>query len=74
MKSLFVIIILFILIITGRAEKGTDEYEWTGFIPFEELPWVFNPSKGYIATANNHIVSESYPYVLETEYDHSGYY
>jgi hypothetical protein len=27
MKSLFVIIILFILIITGRAEKGTDEYE-----------------------------------------------
>lgn len=48
----------------------TDEYEWTGFIPFEELPWVFNPSKGYIATANNPIVSESYPYVLETEYDH----
>ncbi|MCX6038210.1 MAG: penicillin acylase family protein, partial [Chloroflexi bacterium] len=31
----------------------TDEYEWTGYIPFDKLPYVFNPSKGYIVTANN---------------------
>lgn len=31
----------------------TGEYEWTGFIPFEELPSSYNPVEGYIATANN---------------------
>ncbi|MBN2116393.1 MAG: penicillin acylase family protein [Anaerolineales bacterium] len=31
----------------------TDEYEWTGFVPFEELPYTLNPVEGYIVTANN---------------------
>ncbi|MCK7530748.1 MAG: penicillin acylase family protein [Marinilabiliales bacterium] len=31
----------------------TDEYEWTGFIPFEEQPYTLNPAEGYIVTANN---------------------
>jgi penicillin amidase len=38
------------------------EYEWTGYIPFEELPHLFNPPQGYIATANNRVVGENYPY------------
>ncbi|MGE5462266.1 MAG: penicillin acylase family protein, partial [Syntrophothermus sp.] len=29
----------------------TDEYEWTGFIPFEEHPYTVNPEEGYIVTA-----------------------
>lgn len=36
--------------------------EWKGFVPFEQLPHLFNPPEGYIATANNRIVDESYPY------------
>ena len=40
----------------------TDEYEWTGFIPFDELPRSFNPESGYIVTANNAVVDDSYPY------------
>jgi acyl-homoserine lactone acylase PvdQ len=24
----------------------TDEYEWTGYIPFEEMPSAFNPPEG----------------------------
>lgn len=40
------------------------EYEWSGYIPFEELPHMFNPQKGYIATANNKVVSDDYPYYL----------
>lgn len=36
--------------------------EWKGFVPFEELPHFFNPPEGYIATANNKIVDDSYPY------------
>ncbi len=40
----------------------TDEYEWLGFAPFEELPYVLNPAKGYIVSANNPVVSPNYPY------------
>ena len=40
-------------------EKGT---EWQGFVPFEKLPHLFNPPEGYIATANNKIVDDTYPY------------
>ena len=31
----------------------TGEYEWQGTIPFEELPHLYNPPRGYVATANN---------------------
>ena len=34
------------------AVGATGECEWTGYIPFEELPQEFNPSSGIIATAN----------------------
>src|SRR5580700_7834927 len=30
----------------------SDDYEWKGYIPFEELPRVLNPPEGIIATAN----------------------
>jgi penicillin amidase len=46
----------------------TDEYEWTGFIPFEKLPYLFNPEKGYIATANAAIVGPEYPFYLGSEF------
>ncbi len=48
----------------------TDEYEWTGTIPFEKLPTVFNPSKGYIVTANNAVVGADYPYLISTDWDY----
>jgi penicillin G amidase len=31
----------------------TGENEWTGFVPFNELPSSFNPPEGFVATANN---------------------
>ncbi|MBI3158337.1 MAG: penicillin acylase family protein [Chloroflexi bacterium] len=37
----------------------TGEYDWEGFIPFEELPWAYNPPEGYIVTANNAVVDEA---------------
>ncbi|MEN2766900.1 penicillin acylase family protein [Ornithinibacillus xuwenensis] len=37
-------------------------YEWKGFIPYDELPRVVDPEKGFIATANNKIAPDSYPY------------
>ena len=41
-----------------------DAGDWVGMIPFAEMPHVKNPAAGYIATANNRMVSESYPYYL----------
>ncbi|MFN6563587.1 MAG: penicillin acylase family protein [Nostoc sp. ChiSLP01] len=41
----------------------TDEYEWQGYIDFEELPKSFNPTEGFIASANN-LVSHEYPYLI----------
>jgi len=38
--------------------------DWKGYVPFEELPHLFNPTEGFIATANNKIVDGSYPYLI----------
>ncbi|RMF10243.1 MAG: penicillin acylase family protein [Candidatus Neomarinimicrobiota bacterium] len=35
----------------------TDEYEWDGIVPFDQLPHSFNPEKGYVSSANNRSVS-----------------
>ncbi|MHA7680497.1 penicillin acylase family protein [Cupriavidus sp. PET2-C1] len=43
-------------------------YDWTGFIPFEQLPRSFNPPEGVIATANQKIVEDDYPYFLTSEW------
>ena len=34
----------------------TGDHEWTGTVPFEEMPALFNPPTDYIATANNPVV------------------
>ena len=47
----------------------TDDYEWTGYIPFDELPRAFNPPQGYIATANNAVVGPDYPYLISLDWD-----
>ena len=43
-------------------------YEWTGYIPFEEMPHAFNPTDGSIATANHKIVDGSYPYFISKDW------
>jgi penicillin G amidase len=56
----------------GRwPEPGwTDQYDWTGYIPFSALPDEYNPASGYIVTANNAVVGPSYPYLLTTDWDY----
>jgi len=48
----------------------TDEFEWTGFIPFEELPYVINPPSGYIVTANNQVHPRDYPYLVTADWSY----
>ena len=45
----------------------SSDYGWEEFIPWDELPTVMNPEEGFIATANNEVISEEYPYHI-TDY------
>jgi len=40
---------------------GDGRYEWQGFIPFNDLPRVFQPQQGWFATANQMNLPEGYP-------------
>jgi len=55
----------------GRAPVPgwTGEYDWDGFVPFDKLPQAFNPPAGHIATANNKIVPDDYPYLITNDWD-----
>jgi penicillin G amidase len=48
----------------------TDEYEWTGFIPFDDLPFLLNPAEGYIVTANNRCQPWDYPHLITRDWDY----
>lgn len=51
---------------TGEGELpydgATADGDWTGYIPFEELPHLYNPPENFIVTANQRIVGTSYKY------------
>jgi len=47
----------------------SGEFDWQGHIPFPELPRLYNPPEGIIATANNCIADASYPYYLSALFD-----
>src|SRR5690554_3481244 len=42
----------------------TSLYDWQGFVPFEELPYEYNPDRGYVSSANNKTVPDDYPYYI----------
>ncbi|MGC1373363.1 MAG: penicillin acylase family protein [Candidatus Sulfotelmatobacter sp.] len=46
-----------------------DAHEWTGFIPFDKLPSIYNPTSGVIATANGRITPDKYPYSISTGWE-----
>ncbi len=51
-------------------QPGWDStFDWTGYIPFEDLPVSYNPASGYIVTANNAIVTDDYEYFLSRDWD-----
>lgn len=43
-------------------------YDWTGFIPFDELPRQYNPASQKVVTANHKIVGPDYPHFLTSEW------
>ena len=49
----------------------TGEYDWTGFVPFEELPHDINPPAGYLVNANNKMIGDDYPYLIAARWPDS---
>ncbi len=47
----------------------TGEYDWTGSVPFAELPQATDPAAGHFVSANNKIVPDAYPYFLSHDWD-----
>lgn len=45
-----------------------SEYEWTGYIPYNELPRSVNPESGYILSANYKVTDETYPYHISNQW------
>lgn len=43
-------------------DGDTRKNDWQGFIPFEHAPFVINPAKGFVSSANQAPVGRSYPY------------
>jgi penicillin amidase len=46
------------------SEGWTGTEQWTGLIPFDELPHAFNPPSHFIVSANNPPVPANFPYYL----------
>ena len=42
----------------------TSKHDWRGYVPFEEMPFLLNPEKGYISNGNNKTIDDSYPYYI----------
>jgi penicillin amidase len=53
---------------SSPAEGWTGEMDWTGWIPFEELPHVYDPPAHFIVTANHRPVPADYPHHIALEY------
>ncbi len=43
---------------------STGEYDWDGYIPFEDMPHIYNPEGGLIVTANAEPYGKDYPYPM----------
>jgi penicillin amidase len=48
---------------------GTDSsYMWQGMIPNDETPFLYNPARGFVSSANQLPADTTYPYYIGTDY------
>jgi penicillin amidase len=51
------------------APGWDSDYRWTGYIDQDELPYEYDPERGYIVTANQAVVdADEYPYTLTADW------
>ena len=53
---------------SSPADGAAGNAEWTGWIPFDELPHTFDPPSHFIVTANNPPEPAEYPHLIGLEF------
>ena len=48
-------------------DGSVSSSDWKGYIPFEQNPYVLNPARGYVSSANQHSTAPTYPYYYNSE-------
>lgn len=51
-------------VVRGFRHANNPADTWRGYIPFEAMPHLENPPRGYVASANQRVVPDDYPYPL----------
>ena len=46
----------------------TSDFDWAGFVPFDELPRVYNPPSGIIVNANARVVPDDYRHFITRDW------
>ena len=46
----------------------SGDHEWLGYVPFPDLPHLYNPGTRFVVTANQQIVDDSYPHRIAAEW------
>jgi penicillin G amidase len=52
----------------GFRDAVNEEDSWRGYIPFDDLPRQYNPTRGYVASANQRVVAPDYPHPIYGAY------
>ncbi|MHB1023462.1 MAG: penicillin acylase family protein [Acidobacteriaceae bacterium] len=45
-----------------------EQHEWKGYIPFDQMPQIYNPPDGILATANARVTTKDYPYPITLDW------
>ena len=53
---------------TAPVPGADGKHDWTGYLPFDKMPDLYDPPSGIIATANSRITPNGYPYLLSTQW------
>jgi penicillin amidase len=47
---------------------STGDHDWTGYVSYDQLPSVFDPPSGILATANGRVTPDGYPHLLALQW------
>ncbi|WP_138431389.1 penicillin acylase family protein [Fodinibius saliphilus] len=50
------------------GDGSNPKYDWQGWIPFEQIPYIKNPDRGFISSANQKPTDSTYPYYLDDNF------
>jgi penicillin G amidase len=53
----------------SQPVPADDAHSWTGYVPFEQLPHVYNPADALVVTANNKVVPDGFKAFLGNDHN-----